>query len=97
LLDEHGVDYEYRDYRKDPLSASEVRSLVANLGLPPRELLRKRDRAYRELGLDGTEAEEELISHLSNHPTLLERPIGIAGERAVLGRPPERLLVLVGP
>jgi arsenate reductase len=97
LLDEHGVDYEYRDYKKDPLSASEVRSLVANLGLPPRELLRKRDRAYLELGLDGTEAEEELISHLSSHPTLLERPIGIAGERAVLGRPPERLLVLVGP
>ena len=96
MLDEHGISYEYRDYKKDPLSATEVRSLVARLGLPPRELLRKRDRAYRELELDGTESEERLISHFAAHPTLLERPIGIAGERAIVGRPPERLLALVG-
>jgi arsenate reductase len=47
------------------------------------------------LGLTGTETEAELIGLMSAHPTLLERPIGIVGKRAVLGRPPERLLILL--
>ena len=94
MLEEHGVEYDYRDYRKDPLSESEVRGLLASLGVGPTDVLRKRDRAYRELGLTGNEPTEELISHIAGHPTLLERPIGIRGERAVLGRPPENLLTL---
>ena len=95
MLDEQGVEYAYRDYRKDPLSRAEVRTLLASLGVEPVDVLRKRDRAYRELGLTGSEPAEDLISHLAEHPTLLERPIGVLGDRAVVGRPPENLLSLV--
>ena len=95
MLDDHGVQYAYRDYKKDPLSVSEVESLLAILGVAAAEVLRKRDRAYRQLGLTGAESAEELISHIADHPTLLERPIAVLGDRAVVGRPVENLLQLL--
>jgi arsenate reductase len=94
LLDQHGIDYRYRDYRQEPLDVSELRLLMKRLGVGPKEVLRRRDRAFRELGLTGEEADDTLLGHMSAHPTLLERPIGIAGERAVVGRPPDALLDL---
>lgn len=94
MLEANDVAYEYRDYRKQPLGKSEVRELLARLGMEPGEVLRTRDRAYRELGLTGDEPAEELIGHLAAHPTLLQRPVGVAGDRAVIGRPLERLLDL---
>jgi arsenate reductase len=95
LLDQHGIDYRYRDYRREPLDVSELRLLMKRLGVGPKEVLRRRDRAFRELGLTGKEADDTLLRHMSAHPTLLERPIGIAGERAIVGRPPDALLDLV--
>jgi len=95
LLEENDVEYEYRDYKKDPLSEAEIRSVLAMLEVTPTQVLRKRDRAFRELSLTGTEVEAELIALMASHPTLLERPIGMVGKRAVLGRPPERLLTLL--
>ena len=62
----------------------------------PAEVLRTRDRAYRELGLDGSEDDATLIAHMAAHPTLLQRPIGVLDDRAVVGRPPERLVEMVG-
>ena len=95
MLDENGVEYEYRDYKKEPLAEAEIRFVLAGLRVAPRDVLRKRDRAFRDLGLTGTEGEDELIALMASHPTLLERPIGILGERAVVGRPPARLLTLL--
>ena len=95
MLEAHGIDFAYRDYRSDPLTEEELRGLFANLKVSPRALLRRRDRAFRELGLSGNETDDTLIALMHQHPTLLERPIGIVGERAVVGRPPERLLDLV--
>jgi arsenate reductase len=95
LLDEHGVEYAYREYTEVPLSQGELRELFAQLGVAPGQLLRRRDRAYRELGLTGSEDDDRLIELMAAHPTLLERPIGRVGERAVVGRPPERLLELL--
>lgn len=69
--------------------------MFERLGQSPRELLRQRDKAFRELGLSGDESDGELIDHMARHPTLLQRPIGILGEQAAVGRPPERLLELV--
>jgi len=59
-------------------------------------LLRKRDAANKELGLTGDEPEDQLIAHMVEHPTLLQRPIGVYRGRAAIGRPPEKLLELVG-
>jgi len=95
LLEGSEVEYHYRDYKKDPLTEAELRSVLSMLEMKPAQVLRKRDRAFRELGLTGTENEDELIALMASHPTLLERPIGIVGKRAVLGRPPERLLTLL--
>jgi arsenate reductase len=95
LLEENEVEYDYRDYKKAPLTSTEITSILSMLEVSPAQVLRKRDRAFRELGLTGTETEAELIGLMSAHPTLLERPIGIVGKRAVLGRPPERLLTLL--
>ena len=96
MLDAEGIDYRYRETRDEPLSEAELRRLLKLLGRSASELLRRRDRAYKELGLTGDEPEEALITAMSRYPTLLQRPIGVAGQRAVIGRPPENLLALAG-
>ncbi len=100
MLKEHQIEYRYREYTKEPLDSDELAGVLAALGVTAQEVLRKRDPAYRELGLTGEESEQELIAHMSKHPTLLQRPIGVVGSlgsdaRAVVGRPPESLLQLV--
>jgi arsenate reductase len=96
LLEERGIEYRYREYTEEPLSQEEIRSVLVLLGSGPRDVLRKNDKVYRELGLTGEESDDELIALMAEHPTLLQRPIGVRGERAVVGRPPERLLELNG-
>ena len=94
MLDEKGIPYRYREYTKEPLSEAEIREALRLLGVPPREVLRRNDAAFRELELTGEEPDDVLVAAMARHPTLLQRPIGIAGGRAVVGRPPERLLEL---
>jgi arsenate reductase len=94
LLDEHGIDHTYRDYRSQPLSVDELRTIFTLLGVGPKDLLRRRDRAFRALSLAGDEDDETLIGLMHEHPTLLERPIGVLKDRAVVARPPENLLQL---
>jgi arsenate reductase len=95
LLKEHNVDYTYREYTENPLSESEIREIVDLLGLAPKALLRRNDKAYKELALSGEEEADTLIAHMAKHPTLLQRPIGILNGKAVVGRPHERLLELL--
>ena len=94
LLKEKGVDYSYREYTQHPLSVEELQELFSILGLRPKDLLRKRDKAYKQLGLTGEEPDDTLMRHMAEHPTILERPIGVLGKKGVLGRPPEKLLEL---
>jgi len=95
LLDAKGVAYRYREYTQRPLSQDEIRRVLAKLRAVPGDLLRSRDPVFRELGLTGSEAPDRLVALMAEHPTLLERPIGIRGDRAVVGRPVERLLELL--
>jgi arsenate reductase len=94
LLKDKGVEYRYRDYRDDPLTKAELKKTLKRLGLRAADVLRRNDKAYKELGLSGKEPEARLIALMEKHPTLLQRPIGIAKGRAVLGRPIEALLDL---
>ncbi len=94
MLEDEGIEFTYREYRKEPLSADELRAVFGKLGVAPKELLRKRDKAYKELGLSGKEPDDVLIGHMAAHPTLLQRPIGVSGDKAVVGRPIENLLEL---
>lgn len=64
--------------------------------MQPRDLMRRKEKEYRELGLaDPSLTREQLIAAMVEHPRLIERPIGRAGGKAVLGRPPEKLLELI--
>jgi len=96
LLDEKAIPYRYREYTREPLTAEEIREVLRLLGLSARDLLRTRDPAYAGLGLAAETPDEELIRAMARHPTLVQRPIGRLPGKAVLGRPPERLLELAG-
>ncbi len=93
MLEEHGAAFTYREYRKDPLSVDELQSVLGKLGVGPREVLRSRD--AKKLGLTGSETDDALIALMAEHPTLLQRPIGVKGELAAVGRPVDKLLALV--
>lgn len=92
LLTEQGVDFERVNYIVDPLSASEIRALLAKAGLRPRDVVRAKEQGARELPLDDDEA---VLAAIEAHPELLQRPIVVRGDRAVLARPPERVLDLL--
>ena len=95
MLKEKGIPHNYREYTKEPLNESEIRRILGLLGVEPVAVLRRNDKAYKELSLTGKEPADTLIQHMASHPTLLQRPIGVLGDAAVIGRPPENLLSLV--
>ncbi|MFT7622231.1 MAG: arsenate reductase [Myxococcota bacterium] len=94
MLNEHGIEHRYREYTKEPLSVEELRSVLGLLGVGPRAVLRKNDKAYKTLELDGSESDDALIALMAEHPTLLQRPIGVTADKAAIGRPVENLLSL---
>jgi len=96
LLKEKNVEFRYREYTEDPLSQKEIKQVLGLLGMGPRDVLRKNDKAYKAAGLTGDESDAALIRAMATHPTLLQRPIGVLGKKAALGRPPENILALVG-
>ena len=93
MLKDHGIDFVYREYTKEPLTLDELRALFAKLDGTPRDLLRKRD--AKKAGLSGDEADEALMALMADNPRLLQRPIGVVGDRATVGRPVEALLDLI--
>ena len=92
MLDAGKIPYHFRDYVKEPLDEGEIRRVLRLLDVPARELLRRKDRSFAELGLRGDEDDATLVPLLAEHPTLLQRPIAVLGERAVVARPAERVL-----
>jgi arsenate reductase len=96
LLEERGIDFDRVDYHVEPLSEDEIRDLAAKTGRPARELFRTREPVYEELGLAGREPDDdEAIRLMAEHPALMQRPVVVRGERAVLARPVERVLELL--
>lgn len=96
LLRDRGIAFDAIDFHVEPLTAPQLRDLVRKAGVPARELLRTREPVYRELRLAGRElGDDEAIMFMVEHPQLLERPVVVQGERAVLARPPERVLELL--
>ncbi|WP_271408850.1 arsenate reductase (glutaredoxin) [Pseudomonas sp. Q1-7] len=83
-------------YLETPPSAAELRDLLAKLGLSARQLLRTGEDEYKALNLDDAAlSEEQLIAAMVTHPKLIERPILVAGNKAVVGRPPEKVLEIL--
>lgn len=95
LLDERGVSWDSVDYHVAGLTEPELRGLLDKAGLGPREVLRTREALVGELGLPGEFTDDELIALMVEHPALVQRPIVVRGDRAVLARPIERALELL--
>lgn len=96
LIRDSGVEPTVIEYLKNPPDAATLSCLLKALGLPARDLLRKGEAAYRELGLENPDlSEAELIDAMASNPTLIERPIVEINGKAVLGRPPENVLALL--
>ena len=97
LLTERGVDFATVQYDVEGLSEETLRELLRKAELRPGDVLRRREPLVAELGLDGDlPPDDELIALMAEHPVLVQRPIVERGDRAVLARPPERVLDLLG-
>jgi len=95
LLGERGVEVQERRYLDEPLSRAELEELRRRLDRPASEWIRSGEPAYREAGLSATSSEALLLDAMAAAPILIERPILVRGSRAVVGRPPERVLELL--
>ena len=96
ILDQHDLETEIVLYLDNPPSAEEIVSILNKLELNPRDILRKGEDVYKELNLKNDKlTNKDLINFMVENPKLIERPIVIRGDKAVIGRPPENVLSLV--
>ena len=95
LLEERGVSFEERRYLEEPLSRAELEALQRRLGRSPAAWIRQGEDAYGALGLSADSSDAEMLDAMAKDPILIERPILIRDERAVVGRPPENVLTLL--
>ena len=95
LLRENGVEPEVIEYLKTPLDEVALRDLFAKLGLEAHEVVRTKEEPYQQLALSPDSSEEEVIAAIVKCPILMERPIVVKGDSAVIGRPPENVRELL--
>jgi arsenate reductase len=94
LIEQQGLQPEVIEYLKTPLNQKEITELLALLGFDSaRQLMRKNEEEYKQKGLSGSDVSEEmLIATMCQSPKLIERPIVVNGNEAIIGRPPENVL-----
>ena len=97
LLEERGIEANVVKYLEDVPTKEELQSILAMLGMnSARELMRTKEAVYSELNLKDETSEEKLIEAMVSNPKLIERPIIIKGKKAVIGRPIEKVIELLG-
>ena len=95
MLENHGEPYEVIEYLKTPLSKEELSIIAKTLGLRPLEFIRKSEKIYKEKYAQKELTDEEWLTVLSTNPILIERPIVVKGNKAVIGRPSENIKKLL--
>ncbi|MCH8538210.1 MAG: arsenate reductase (glutaredoxin) [Alkalimonas sp.] len=96
ILQQQPLDITVIEYLKTPLGPAELQDLLTKLAMSPRQLLRTGELAYKDLQLaQASLTDQQLIEAMCQHPKLIERPIVVRDNRAVIGRPPERVLELL--
>lgn len=92
ILEAEGIEPEVRRYLEDPPTEAEIRDALDRLGLPPGDVIRPAEPAFQDMGLSEDADPDLLIAAMAENPGLIERPIVFIGEKAVIGRPPRRVL-----
>jgi arsenate reductase len=95
LLQQHGIEPLVIEYLKNSPSKSELKAIVGKLGLEPEQIVRKGEETYKSEFAGKTLSDDQWLDALAGNPILIERPIVVKGNRAVVGRPPENILDLI--
>ena len=96
LLRKNGIEPEVVEYLKYPLSVNELKTIAQMLDLRPKDFIRKGEKDFKKLDLkEKLEDDEVLFSVIADFPKLMERPIVAKGDRAIIGRPPDKILDLI--
>ena len=95
LCEEAGSEVEVVEYLKTPLDEVILRDLLNKLDKPVHEVVRTKEEVYSQLNLSSESTEEEIIAAIIKYPVLLERPIVVKDDQAVIGRPPENVKALL--
>jgi len=96
LLTEKGIEFETVEYLKTPLTKEELTDLLAKLNIPAKDLIRKGEAEFKD-NFKGEElSEKQWIDAMIQFPKLIERPIVVKGDKAVIGRPIEKVIDLIG-
>ena len=96
LIEENNVVPEVVEYLKTPLDAGQIKQLVNKLGVSVRDIIRNKESEFKENNLDDmTKTDDEIYAVLANVPKLIERPIVVQNDKAIIGRPPENVLSLI--
>ena len=92
ILEESGLQFEIVDYLNQPLDRGQIRDLLTKLDIEPIELVRKNEAIWKENYKGKDLSPDQVIDALATHPKLIERPVVVVGDKAVVGRPPENIL-----
>jgi arsenate reductase len=95
LLQDAKVDFEVIEYLKEPLNFEDIKSLIEKLKISPIDLIRKNEAAWKENFKGNELSDKELIEAMVAYPKLIERPIVVSNNKAVIGRPPENIQALL--
>jgi arsenate reductase len=96
ILQDSNIEPEIIDYLETPPSAQELKRIIEMLGVPARDLLRRTEQVYMDANLDnGSLSDDDIINAIVEHPALLQRPIVICADKAIIGRPPTLVLEII--
>jgi arsenate reductase len=95
ILNEAKVDFEIIEYLKTPLSKNEIIDIVSKLKIEPIDLIRKNEAVWKDNFKGQDLSNEQIINAMVTYPKLIERPIVIHGNKAVIGRPPEKIISII--
>ena len=95
ILNQEQINFNIIEYLKTPPNIETLKSLTKKLNLKPIDIIRKKDKLFKELQIDTINKDEKILDIITKNPKLLERPIIVKGEKAVIGRPPELLYDII--
>lgn len=95
IMKERGIEPTIVEYLKTPPTKNDLRSIIKKLGMYPEQIVRKGEDVYKQKFAAKVLSDDQWLDALAKHPILIERPIVVKGNRAVVGRPPENVLKLL--